>query len=89
MKSYVFKVVLEQDKWPDEPDSKAVWRAYIPVLEDKGAASWGTTPKEALESLKDALDMVIEHMIEVGESIPEEPAAWVQTSREPLISVTA
>jgi hypothetical protein len=30
MKTYAFKVVLEKDKWPDEPDSKAVWQAYIP-----------------------------------------------------------
>jgi len=43
MKTYAFKVVSEKDKWPDEPDEKAVWRAYIPVLEDKGAASWGYT----------------------------------------------
>lgn len=32
MKSYTFKVVLEKDKWPDESDEKAIWRAYIPVL---------------------------------------------------------
>jgi hypothetical protein len=32
MKSYTFKVVFEQDKWPDEPDEKALWRAYIPAL---------------------------------------------------------
>jgi hypothetical protein len=41
MKSYTFKVVLERDKWPDEPDEKAVWRAYVPCLEGKGGASWG------------------------------------------------
>ena len=45
MKTYSFQVVLEKDKWPDEPDEKAVWRAYIPVLEHKGAASWGIYAK--------------------------------------------
>jgi len=89
MKSYVFKVVLERDKWPDEPDSEAVWRAYIPLLQSKGAASWGHTEKEALQSLQDALDLVIEDMIENGETIPEEPTSEVQTSTEPVVSVTA
>lgn len=88
MKSYTFKVVLEKDKWPDEPDEKAVWRAYIPVLESKGAASWGNTKEEALENLKNAVDLIIEYMREVGEPIPEEPRSQVKTTNEPLITVT-
>ena len=89
MKSYVFKVALERDKNPGDPDSEAVWRAYIPLLESKGAASWGTTPKEALQSLEDALDMVIEHMIERGEALPQAPSSEVQISQELVVSVTA
>lgn len=88
MKSYTFKVVLEKDKWPDEPDEKAVWRAYIPVLESKGAASWGNTKEEALQNLKNAVDLIIEYMREVGEPIPEEPRSQVKTANEPLITVT-
>ena len=38
MKSYVFRVVLE-------PDQDA-WRAFIPELEAKGAATWGHTRKK-------------------------------------------
>ena len=64
MKTYSFKVVLEKDKWPDDPDEKAVWRAYIPALEHKGAASWGYTEKEALENLKNAVDLLVEHLFE-------------------------
>lgn len=64
MKTYSFKVVLEKDKWPDDPDEKAVWRAYIPALEHKGAASWGYTEKEALENLKNAVDLLVEHLLE-------------------------
>ena len=45
MKTYTFNVVLEKDKWPDEPEDKAIWRAYIPILEHQGAASWGYTQK--------------------------------------------
>jgi predicted RNase H-like HicB family nuclease len=70
MKTYAFKVVLEKDKWPDEPDEKAVWRAYIPALEHRGAASWGYTEKEALENLQNAVDLLIEYLQEVGEAIP-------------------
>ena len=69
MKTYSFKVVLEKDKWPDDPDEKAVWRAYIPALEHKGAASWGYTEKEALENLKNAVDLLVEHLLEIGEEL--------------------
>jgi len=88
MKTYAFKVVLEKDKWPDEPDEKAVWRAYIPALERRGAASWGYTEKEALENLQNAVDLLVEYMMEVGESIPEEPRSQIQVSDVPLIAVT-
>ena len=64
MKTYSFKAVIEKDKWPDDPDEKAVWRAYIPALEHKGAASWGYTEKEALENLKNAVDLLVEHLLE-------------------------
>lgn len=29
MKTHSFQVMLEKDKWPDEPDENAVWRAYV------------------------------------------------------------
>ena len=88
MKTYAFKVALEKDKWPDEPDEKAVWRAYIPALEHKGAASWGYTKKEALENLKNAVDLLVEYLLEVGEAIPSEPRSQIQVSDVPLITVT-
>jgi predicted RNase H-like HicB family nuclease len=68
MRSYTFKVVLEKDKWPDEPEEKAVWRAYIPAL--PSAHAWGNTQQEALENLKDAVDLIIEDLLERGEPIP-------------------
>lgn len=89
MKSYTFKVVLERDKWPDEPDEQAVWRAYVPALEHRGAHAWGDTQEQALENLRNALDLLIEYMKEQGEPIPEEPKTQVTVSKEPLITVTA
>ncbi len=100
MKTYAFEVVLEKDKWPDEPDEKAVWRACIPSLVHQGASSWGYTQKEALKNLQDAVDLLIESLLEHGEehlleSIVQhekegasEPNPRIQVSDVPLIDVT-
>lgn len=86
LRSYTFKVVLEKDKWPDESDKKAVWRAFVPALEQKGAATWGATKEEALKNIQEVLQMVIEEMIEEGEALPR--SAFVAESHEPLVTVT-
>ncbi len=100
MKTYAFQVVLEKDKWPDESDEKAVWRAYVPALEHKGAASWGYTQKEALKNLQDAVELLFEYLSEQGEKInldsllrhqeegSSESCSHIQVSDGPLIAVT-
>ena len=87
MKTYSFQVVLEKDKWPDEPDENAVWRAYIPALVHQGAASWGYTQKEALENLQDAVDLLVECLLEEGKELPSEPYPQIHVSDIPLIVV--
>ena len=87
MKSYVFKVVFEQDKWPDEPESEARWRVYVPAL-PAAAHGWGDTQQEALENLKNAVDLVVEDMIEQGEPIPAQPSSQAHESKEPVLAVT-
>ena len=87
MKTYSFQVVLEKDKWPDEPDENAVWRAYIPALEHQGAASWGYTQKEALKNLQDAVDLLFEYLLESGEKLPSESYPHIQISNVPLIAL--
>lgn len=62
MKSYVFRVVLEPDQ--------DVWRAFIPELEAKGAATWGNTKEEGLRNIHEAAQMVIEALLEDGEPLP-------------------
>jgi len=76
MKSYVFRVVLE----PDE-DS---WRAYIPELEAKGGATWGRTKEEALRNIHEVAQMVIESLLEDGETLPPR----VTEVDEPVVAVT-
>ncbi|MEX1257366.1 MAG: type II toxin-antitoxin system HicB family antitoxin [Gemmatimonadota bacterium] len=75
MRSYVFNAVVE----PDED----VWRAYVPELEEKGAAAWGNTREEALKNLQEVLQMVIEDLLEDGESLPEN----ARVSEQPAVAV--
>ncbi len=100
MKTYTFEVIIEEDKWLDERIKDPVWRAYIPALVHQGASSWGYTQKEALKSLQDAVDLLIESLLEHGEehlleSIVQyekenasEPCSQIQVSDVPLIVVT-
>lgn len=75
MKSYVLPVVLE----PDED----VWRAYVPELESRGAATWGNSKEEALRNLEEVLQMVMEGLLEDGEPIPSN----ITVSNQPTVAV--
>jgi predicted RNase H-like HicB family nuclease len=76
MKTYVFRVVIE----PDEDR----WSAHCPALLMYGAATWGNTQEEALKRIQEAVQTVVEELLEDGESLPED----VQVSQEPLVAVT-
>jgi len=80
MKSYTFKVALEKD------NKQAIWRAYIPALEHKGATTWAYTQEAALQHIRVLLHMVLQEMVQQGEPIPA--AALVNESEEPLVTVT-
>ena len=76
MKSYVFRVVLEQDE--------DVWRAFIPELEAKDAATWGNTKEEALRNIHEVAQIVIETLLEDGESLPPR----ITEIDQPVVAVT-
>lgn len=75
-------------------------RTYIPALEHQGAASWGHTQKEALQNLRDAVDLLFESLLAESEEIDLESLipyqennssddkAQIQVSDIPLIAVT-
>ena len=74
MKTYVFKVVIE----PDEDR----WSAHCPALRAYGAGTWGNTQEEAFKHIQEVVQMVIEELLEDGETVPED----VQVSQEPLMT---
>ncbi len=80
MKTYVFRVVVE----PDEDR----WAAYCPVLKKYAAATWGYTREEALENIREVIEMTIASMLEHGEQVPEETGTDVQVFSEPQVAVT-
>ena len=83
MKSYTFHVVLEQDT---SPHAASVWRAYIPGL--NGAHAWGDSTQQALQNLRNAVDLLLEDLAESGEAIPQEALTSAHVSDEPLLTVT-
>ena len=58
MTTYTFKVVVE----PDEDR----WRAFVPALEAQGASTWGYTREEALEHIREVLEMLVAELAQEG-----------------------
>ena len=65
LKNYVFKVVVEPDEFED---GRKAFSARCPEL--PGAVSYGATEAEALENVKEAIQLVIEEFRSQGRDIP-------------------
>jgi len=65
MKSYVFKVAIEPDKFEDGRDA---WHASCPAL--KGCHTWGHSYEEALANIREAIDIYVQDLLEAGQAIP-------------------
>jgi predicted RNase H-like HicB family nuclease len=76
VKSYVFRVVLEEDE--------GRWHAAVPELEAKGGATWGNSREEALRNIQEVVQMVLEDLIEEGEPVP----VGIAVTDEPAVAVT-
>lgn len=81
MKTYSFKVIVE-------PDGDR-WHAFCPALIHRGGATWGYTEQEALKNIHDVIQMVVESLVEHGETVPEQPNDEVQLFADPQVAVTA
>ena len=84
MKSYSFKAVIEEDFFED---GTPAYRAYVPLLEEKGASTWGKTKEEALHNIQEVVEMIIDSMKEAGEPIPDEPKDDVIVFAEPRVNI--
>jgi predicted RNase H-like HicB family nuclease len=78
MKTLVLKVSLKE-----EEDGR--WSASIPAL--PGCSSWGYSPQEALENIKDAAEIYIEDMLDAGEKLPQ-PSNEVEYMEEPAVAIS-
>ena len=78
MKSYTFQVELE-------PDGEG-WHIFFPDWEEIGASTWGSTQVEALNHIREVLEMIIEEFEEEGTSLPVSDKMTV--SEGPTVMVT-
>lgn len=81
MKTFLFRVVIEEDPFED---GRMAYAAYVPELKSLGATSWGYTREEAIKNLQEATELVIESMLARGEPLPE----GLELSAEPLLAVS-
>ena len=84
LKTYVFKVVVEDD---EHEDGRPAFRAYCPALESVGASTWGDTHQEAMKHIGEVLRMIVDEFAEEGKEIP--PDALIASSDSPVVLVTA
>ena len=64
MRTFVFRVALE----PDEEG----WHVYYPPWVSIGASTWGYTKEEALNYIREVLEMIIEEFEEEGTPLPSQ-----------------
>jgi predicted RNase H-like HicB family nuclease len=79
MKSYVFRVELEE-----EEDGR--WSAVVPAL--PGCATWGYTAEEALEALEEAAQLYVDVLIEDGAPVPLDDQVSQSVIEGPAVLVT-
>jgi predicted RNase H-like HicB family nuclease len=65
VRSYIFKVVIEDDAFED---GRKAYHAYCPAL--RGCHTWGHTPEEALTNIEEAVELYVEDLLAGGEPIP-------------------
>jgi len=81
VKSYVFKVVIEDDEFED---GRPGFSAYCPSLE--GAYTSGNTKEEALQRMREVVKLIVDEMLEEGKPIP--PEAAILEVESPAVVVT-
>ncbi|MBI4084074.1 MAG: type II toxin-antitoxin system HicB family antitoxin [Candidatus Lambdaproteobacteria bacterium] len=82
MKSYLFRVVVEEDV---QEDGTKAFHGYCPAL--RGCHTWGHTRQEALARIQEAVLLYVEDLVEAGEPIPVDPEKGVTEHPAPSVVV--
>jgi predicted RNase H-like HicB family nuclease len=82
VKSYAFKVAIEEDTFPD---GSVGYFVSVPALEHLGAATQGKTREEAMQNIQEVLHLILEELLAEVKSLQR---AAVTVSEEPLVPVT-
>jgi predicted RNase H-like HicB family nuclease len=82
LKSYVFRVVVEEDS--HEGGEKA-YHASCPAL--KGCHTWGHTSQEALANIREAVELYVEDLRAAGDPIPVDPERGSLELATPAVAV--
>ena len=84
MKSYLFRIVIEPDRFDD---GRAAFHASCPAL--KGCHTWGNTEAEALANAREAIELYVADLREAGEPIPVDPERGITEMDTPAVVVSA
>ena len=82
VKSYIFNVIIEEDEFED---GQKAFHASCPAL--KGCHTWGHTYEEALATIREAVELYVEDLIEAGEQLPADSEEGVVVSSTPAVVV--
>ena len=82
MKSYVFRVVVEEDAFED---GSPAYHAHCPAL--KGCHTWGHTYQEALANIREAVELYVEDLREAGDPVPVDPDGGAFELPTPSVAV--
>ena len=82
MKSYIFKVVVEEDAFED---GSPAYHAHCPAL--KGCHTWGHTYQEALANIREAVELYVDDLREAGDPVPVDPDRGALELPTPSVAV--
>jgi predicted RNase H-like HicB family nuclease len=82
MKSYIFEVVIEEDKFED---GRKAYHAHCQAL--PGCHTSGHTYDEALANIKEAVELDVEDLRESGKPIPVDSAKGTVERPTPSVAV--
>lgn len=80
MKSYIFEVAIEEDKFED---GRKAYHAYCPAL--PGCHTSGHTYEEA--NIKEAVELYVEDLRESGKPIPVDSTKGTEERPTPSVAV--